>query len=177
MGPITDAAALQTAATRADPAAVVRPSRPSPVFRCQVPPTSLASRGRIQPSLETASEASDSASLSQTLGTLTLSRRFRLQAARWSATLRAFQAAMRTPARPATLAAEAHGALRSALGLAGSACACVRDYRNLTIVSRICAAFLQWRGGLWRAKLCWWPPRKYQLREGAQLFSVLSSEG
>ena len=140
-------------------------------------PTSLASRGRIQPSLETASEASDSASLSQTLGTLTLSRRFRLQAARWSATLRAFQAAMRTPARPATLAAEAHGALRSALGLAGSACACVRDYRNLTIVSRICAAFLQWRGGLWRAKLCWWPPRKYQLREGAQLFSVLSSEG
>jgi hypothetical protein len=108
---------------------------------------------------------------------LTLSRRFRLQAARWSATLRAFQAAMRTPARPATLAAEAHGALQSALGLAGSACACARDYRNLTIVSRICAAFLQRRGGLWRAKLCWWQPRKYQLREGAQLFSVLSSEG
>jgi hypothetical protein len=40
MGPITDAAALQTSATRADQAAVVRPSRPSrpsPVFRCQVP--------------------------------------------------------------------------------------------------------------------------------------------
>jgi hypothetical protein len=117
-------------------------------FVVRSPPTSLASRGRIQPSLETASEASDSASLSQTLGTLTLSRRFRLQAARWSATLRAFQAAMRTTARPATLAAEAHGALRSALGLAVSACACARDYRNLTVVSRLCCLFAAAGGAL-----------------------------
>ena len=116
-------------------------------FVVRSPPTSLASRGRIQLSPR---ECVLGRSLSKTVQNprLTVSRRIRLQAATWSAILRASQVAMRTPARPTTLAAEARGALPSALGLAVSACACARDYRNLTVVSRLCCLFAAAGGAL-----------------------------